>query len=116
MKPNRHPLASGPGHRTPQTRLLLDERDALLVEAAARFYPGLYDRDVARRLHSALLRYRTSGWRRDCSEATCPPRIAGRLDGLLWAVLKVRDTTPPSERTIRRALSLTPIRGPAFGM
>lgn len=38
--PVRHPLSpDGRGHRSPQTLLLIDERNKLLVEAA-RFYPG----------------------------------------------------------------------------
>jgi hypothetical protein len=46
MKPLRHPLVpDGRGHRTPQTLLLLDERDKLLIEAA-RFYPGASDGEV----------------------------------------------------------------------
>ncbi len=33
-----------------------------------------------------------------------PPRLAGRLDGLLWCVLKVRDRLV-SERLIRAVLA-----------
>jgi hypothetical protein len=64
MKPLRHPLVpDGRGHRTPQTLLLLDERDKLLIEAA-RFYPGASDREVGRLLRIALLRYQNGRWRR----------------------------------------------------
>ena len=52
MRPLRHPLVPDgrdPGHRTPQTLLLIDERDKLLI-AASRFFPGLSQREAARRL------------------------------------------------------------------
>jgi hypothetical protein len=52
----------------------------------------------------ALLRYQTGRWQRERTEALCPPQHAGRLDALLWAILKVRDAVP-SERLIRMELS-----------
>jgi hypothetical protein len=82
--------------------LLLDERDRYLVEAA-RCYPGCSDREIARRLHVALSRYRDGRWRRDQSELTCPSQHAGKLTAVLWMLLRVRDHVP-SEVTIRRAL------------
>ena len=46
--PLRHPLLRvGRGQRSPQTLLMIRERDALLREAA-RFYPGASDREAAR--------------------------------------------------------------------
>jgi hypothetical protein len=36
----------GRGRRMPQTQLLIDERDKLLIEAAKHF-PGSYDREIA---------------------------------------------------------------------
>lgn len=95
-------LRPGPGCRTPQTLLLIDERDRYLIEAAAHFQ-GLSHREVARRLRTALLRYRDGRWRRDRSELTCPPQHAGKLTAVLWALLKTRDHVP-SDMTIRRAL------------
>ena len=92
----------GRGRRTPQTLLLLDERTALLREAA-RFYPGLSQRETARRLRMAVSIYRHGRWRRDQSELTCPPQHAGKLTAVCWAILKTRDHVP-SEMTIRRAL------------
>jgi hypothetical protein len=82
--------------------LLLDERGRFLVEAA-RFYPGCSDREIARRLHVALSRYRDGRWRRDRSELTCPSQHAGKLTAVLWMLLKTHDHTP-SQATIRRAL------------
>ena len=93
----------GPGERTPQTLLLLDERDALLREAALRFCIGMSDRQAAKYLRSALLRYQTGRWRRDRSETLCPMQHRGKLTELLWMILKTRDVLP-SEPTIRRAL------------
>ena len=112
MKPLRHPLVAGPGCRTPQTLLLIDERDALLREAA-RFFPGLSHREVARRLRSALSIYRNGRWQRDCSEATCPIQHRDKLTAILWGILKTRDALV-SDRTIRRALAVAPTHGPAF--
>lgn len=102
MKPIRHPLVSGPGHRTPQTQLLIDERDKLLTEAA-RFFPGASDREVARRLRVALSRYRDGRWLRDRTEAGCPEQYVGTLTQGLWLILRTRDCVP-SEMTIRRSL------------
>ena len=104
MRPLRHPLVpDNRGHRTPRTLLALDERDRSLIEASA-FFPGLSDREIARRLRSRLLLYREGRWRRDRAEALCPPRRAGRLDGVLWCLLKVADRVP-SERLIRAVLA-----------
>jgi hypothetical protein len=91
------------GKRTPRVLLELDERNAYLVEAA-RHFPGASDREVARRLRIALLRYREGAWRRDRSEALCPERHRGKLAAVLWCVLRVADRVP-SERLIRLVLS-----------
>jgi hypothetical protein len=98
-------MFSGRGHRTPQTLLLIDERDALLRTAAARFCIGMSDREAARYLRTALLRYQTGAWRRERVETTCPPRHAGKLTAVLWTILKTRDHVP-SSATIRRALAI----------
>jgi hypothetical protein len=55
--------------RTPAVLLVIEERDKL-IRAAARFYPGASDREVARRLRSALPVYAAGRWRRDRSETT----------------------------------------------
>jgi hypothetical protein len=94
----------GRGRGTPATRLLIDERDALLIEAA-KFYPGASDREIARQIRIAVSRYRDGRWRRDSSEATCPVQHRGKLTAVLWAILKVRDAPPPSVRTITAVLS-----------
>ena len=93
------------GKRTPRTLLAIDERNALLREAARLHCAGMSDREAARYLRSRLLIYQQGAWRRDRSEALCPPRHAGKLTAMLWMVLKVRDHVP-SEMTIRRALAI----------
>jgi hypothetical protein len=92
----------GRGRRSPATMLAIDERDHFLRAAAAHF-PACSDREVARRLRIALLRYQTGAWRRDRVENLCPPQHAGKLTAVLWMILRVKDYTP-SEATIRRAL------------
>src|SRR4249919_2715441 len=102
------------GHgRTPAVQLLIDETQAL-IRAAAKFFPGASDREVARRLHTALSIYRNGRWCRDRSEATCPPQHKGKLLQVMWMILKTRDVLV-SKRTIRRALA-APTRGPPFVM
>jgi hypothetical protein len=111
MKPHRPsafadavPVASGRGHRLPATIFALAQRDALLIEAARRFCPGASGRETARRLRIALSRYCDGRWRRERTEALCPPRHRGTITALLWELLKVRDHVP-SERLIRLVLS-----------
>jgi hypothetical protein len=110
---SRHERFFGVGQRSPSTLLMIDERDALLRDAAAH-YPGLSDREVARRLRTALVTYQNGRWRRDRVENLCPPQHAGKLMALCWAMLKTRDHVP-SERTIRavlaRAETFTTARG-----
>ena len=84
-------------------RAALDERDNLLREAA-KFYPGLSQREAARLIRIALLRYRDGRWRRDRSEATYPVQRQGKLTALLYALLRRRDAVP-SAMTIRRAIA-----------
>ena len=104
MKHERFDAIDGRGKRTPSTMLAIDERDQFLRVAADRFCVGMSDRAAATMLRTKLTRYQTGAWRRDRVEALCPARHRGRIDELLWCVLKVRDAVP-SERTIRAALA-----------
>ena len=105
----------GRGHgRTPAVLLVIEERDNL-IRTAAQFFASYTDREVARRLRKALSTYRNGRWRRDRTEATCPPQHKGKLVQLMWMILKTKDVLV-SERTIRRALSPPPIRGPTIEM
>ena len=104
-KPLRHPLLPvGPGHRSAETLLRLDERDRYLREAASRFCIGMSDRAAAAVLFTKLARYREGAWRRDASEALCPVRHRGTVTQFLWMVLKCRDAVP-GERLIRLVLA-----------
>jgi hypothetical protein len=91
--------------RTPAVRLVLDERNNLLAEITRRFYGGLSHRETAHRLRSRLLIYRNGPWRRTCSELTCPAAHRGRLDEMLWLLLRTSDRVP-SIATIRRVLGV----------
>jgi hypothetical protein len=94
----------GRGHgRTPRVQLILDERDKLLIEAARRFCISMSDRAAAEYLRDALSRYREGRFRRSRAETTCPPQHRGRLDEMLWLLLKTSDHVP-SIATIRRVL------------
>jgi hypothetical protein len=109
MKPHRATAfadaapVDGRGRRSPATLLVLDERDALLIEAA-KFYPGASDREIARQLRTALSTYRNGRWRRDRVEALCPVQHKGKLMQVLWCLLKTRDAIP-GERLIRAVLA-----------
>ena len=92
----------GRGRRSPRLLLELDERDRYLIEAA-KFFPGLSDRETARLLRSRLQIYQQGRWRRSRSEIWCP-HPADRVEAVLWALLRVRDAIP-SERTIRAAIA-----------
>jgi hypothetical protein len=112
MRPHRpsafaDALPVGRGHRLPMTLLHLTVRDHFLRAAADIHCTGMSGRQAAATLHTRLSRYRSGAWRRDASEPLMPPRLVGRLDGLLWCVLKVRDRLV-SERLIRAVLSQTP--------
>jgi hypothetical protein len=89
--------------RTPAVQLRINERDAL-IRAAARFYPGASEREIARRLHFELSKYRNGRFRRDQAEYTCPAPHRGKLVELLYCMLRVQDRVP-SEVTFRRAVS-----------
>jgi hypothetical protein len=91
------------GQRDPRERLSITRRDALLKQTAATFFPDLNQTGKAEALHQALLRYSTTGWRRDRVAPTCPPHRIG-LDQALWTLLKARAAVP-SARTIHNALS-----------
>jgi hypothetical protein len=93
------------GRRTLTTLDALNRRDALLIEAADRFCINMSARETARRLHSALLRYRAGAWRRTRADLVCR-HPAERLDAALWELLHARDYVP-SERLIRAVLSRT---------
>lgn len=80
------------GKRSSETMQALARRDDLLRQAAARFFVGMNHHQAGTALHVRLLRYQTSAWAsRDRAAESCPPRLAGRLDGLLWEILRAHD-------------------------
>jgi hypothetical protein len=97
-------LPAGPGHRLPITLLRLTVRDHFLRLAADIHCAEMSDTAAAEWLHKRLARYREGAWRRDRVEELCPPRLAGRIDALMWCVLKCSDRLV-SERLIRLVLS-----------
>jgi hypothetical protein len=109
MRPHRpsvfaDALPVGRGHRLPMTLLHLTVRDHFLRAAAEIHCTGMSDRAAAAWLHTKLARYRECAWRRECAEEQCPPRHAGRVEALLWSVLKCSDRLV-SERLIRCVLA-----------
>ena len=92
------------GHRSLADMLSRDERDRYLIEAARLHCAGMSDRAAAAMLHMKLSRYREGGWRRERSEALCPPRLAGRVEASCWRILRCRDAVP-SARSIRLTLA-----------
>jgi hypothetical protein len=92
------------GHRTTATLDAIERRNQLILEAADRYFPGLSGRETARRLRVCLLRYQCGAWRRTRTEASCPDRHLGRLEALLWQLLKVRDHVP-GDKLVRTALA-----------
>jgi hypothetical protein len=112
MKPVRPSIfadAEPRGHgRTPRVQLMLNERNKYLVAAAA-FFPGLSDHEVARLLRKKLSIYRAGPFRRERADLTCPKQHKGKLLEALWCCLKSFDAIPAT-RSIRRVLGAT--RGP----
>ena len=100
---NAVPL-DGRGHRSPQTLLMLDERDAMLREAAAMFFPGDSMNATAKQLHRALDRYCCGAWLRERVAITLPSRHLGRLDGFCWRLLRTVNRVPGESR-IRQIIS-----------
>ncbi|MGJ4961580.1 hypothetical protein [Bradyrhizobium sp. HKCCYLRH3061] len=96
-------MTRGPGHRLPATVRALRERDRLLRGAVNRFCVGMSASGAATKLARALAVYRSTAWRRDRTETSCPQRHLGSLREVCWRILQARDA-PIAARTIRRAL------------
>jgi hypothetical protein len=94
----------GPGHRSADTLLRLDERDRYLREAASRFCIGMSDRQASEFLRMKLTRYRSGAWRRHQAENLMPPKLAGRIEASCWRILKCRDAIP-GDRLVRDVLA-----------
>ena len=93
------------GRRSDATLQAIATRNGLLLEAP-RHFPALSDREIARRLHTALARYHGGRWRRSRIDPVCPHE-PGTLAATLWAILRCRDHIV-SERLIRAVLACCP--------
>jgi hypothetical protein len=94
----------GRGRRLPLTSLRLRVRNLFLYVAAEIHCNGMSGRQAAEWLHKKLGRYRECAWRGDRDEERCPPRLVGRVEALMWCVLKCSDRVP-GERLIRLVLA-----------
>lgn len=93
------------GKRKPTTLWIIDTRDRLLRMMARCFFAGLTERQASVAIVAKVEQYRNRGaWRRDRLEATCPARHHGKLEEIMFTLLKIRDASV-SVGTCRRALS-----------
>lgn len=74
------------------------QRDALIVECRRGFFADRSDHDASHEIATAWRRYAASGWQRDRSAATCPARLAGTLQGAIWAIMMLWPRTLSAER------------------
>ncbi len=95
------------------TVAVIEERDRLLRQAAADFWPGRNASAQARELHRAWSRYRVAGWQRDRVLEAPPAARAGTVEGRLWAVLRLRDDVIGWERLRRILVASAPYSLPA---
>lgn len=93
-------------------RSAFEDRDRLIKEIAARFFPGLPYRDQARKISDAWTNYTSSAWVREARLDRCPGRREETLQGLFWKALKMRPHQPSYER-IRKLLAGSLCNDPA---
>jgi hypothetical protein len=91
-------LVRARGERDARNRAALSERDQLLRQAAAQFYPRATPAEAGRLLASKMEWYLTSAWARERGASACPPRHAGRVEECLWKALKAEPRALSSER------------------
>jgi hypothetical protein len=94
----------GPGHRTPATLLMLDERDRYLRSAAELYCDGMSRRRAAEWLEGRLKRYFLGAWRRDRESLQVPGRLENSVEALCWMMLKCKPTVV-SEELIRKVIA-----------
>jgi len=97
-------LKPAPGGRQWRTEQAINERDRVLREAAALYWPDRPVAEQAREMAAALARYAATGWPRHRSLAACPERLHGTFSALAWHVLRARDFVLV-ERVLRRILA-----------
>jgi hypothetical protein len=91
------------GQRDARARAAMAERDRLLREAAARFFPKLTPTEQAKALETALARYAASAWQRERAAPELPPRHKAKIEEYLWRVMRAEPRTLGWER-IRKIL------------
>ncbi len=82
-----------PGQRSAATRNAIDQRNRLICEVAAKFYPSLSFNEQSQRISEAWSRYTASAWHREKSCIECPSRHAGKIYGALWKIMKSPETS-----------------------
>ncbi len=87
-----------PGLHRPGTISSRSRRDALLREAAARFWPNLPRIAQAVELHRTLRRYHSTAWQRERALRSCPNGKVGTIYEFCWRILKARDQILSVER------------------
>jgi hypothetical protein len=78
-------------------------RYALIREAVGRFLTQ--ETAPADKFSERLAEYQSGAWIRERGLAECPARRAGKLEGYLWQILKLRDCSI-SGRHVRRILDI----------
>ncbi|GAB9242095.1 hypothetical protein BDS110ZK12_39380 [Bradyrhizobium diazoefficiens] len=94
----RGALRTQPGQRSPETLAAIAERDRLIRELAATYFPGLSRNQQAKAIRRDLLRYAGGEWRRTRSDEVCRHRDDRRR--LIWQILELRGGHVPAVRTI----------------
>lgn len=92
------------GQRSARTRATMDERDRMLREAAAEFFPGISFDAQADAIHTRWQRYAATGWLRERALDVVPPHRTGTLEERFWTILRARDHVI-ARRTIRLILA-----------
>jgi hypothetical protein len=99
----REMLRTQPGQRRPETMAAIAERNRLICELAATYYPGLCRNQQSARIHDELARYASTTWTRTRADLVCRHRDDRRR--LIWQILKLRGGHVPCERLINDILA-----------
>ena len=67
------------------------ERNNLIREAVAQFFPGMSALEQATRFHIELARFHNTAWRYERDVEQCPARHHGTIRAACWTILRMRD-------------------------
>lgn len=98
-------LRQTPGSRTLATQMSKAKRNKVLLQMADQFYRAVSKDEAGRQIHSVLVRYRESAWRREKTLPVCPPNRCGTKEGFAWELLMIDDSIPAA-RTIADIISV----------